>query len=110
VLVVRDCGARPPRNRLASTPWQTTLTLLPFLDPRAGARLADADLVGVQRVSPVEAQAAARALHLPEPDTAALPALADELTLWCNRRVRRYVLLTPTQVEVSFLGPPRRVD
>ncbi|WTW94605.1 hypothetical protein OG216_14940 [Streptomycetaceae bacterium NBC_01309] len=110
VLVVRDCGARPPRNRLAATPWQTTLTLLPFLDPRLAGRLADADLVGLQRVSPVEADAAARVLQLSEPDGAALPSLADELTLWCTRRTRRYVLLTPTQAEVSFLGPPRRLD
>ncbi|MDI2132464.1 hypothetical protein [Yinghuangia seranimata] len=110
VLVIRDCGARPPRNRLASTPWQTTLTLLPFLDPRLAGRLADADLVGLQRVSPIEAQAAAYALNLTKQDADALPAMTDELTLWCTSRVRRYVLLTPTQVEVSFLGPPRRMD
>lgn len=110
VLVVRDCGARPPRNRLAATPWETTLTLLPFLDPGLAGRLAEADLVGLQRVSPTEAQAAAHALNLAPQDGAALPSLADELTLWCTRRTRRYVLLGPTQVEVGFLGPPRRMD
>ncbi|WP_436787157.1 hypothetical protein [Yinghuangia sp. YIM S10712] len=110
VLVVRDCGARPPRNRLSATPWQTTLTLLPFLDPASAGRLADADLVGLQRVSPPEAEAAARELDLPVRDADALPSLADELTLWCTRRARRYVLLTPTQVESTFLGPPRRLD
>ncbi|NUU21705.1 MAG: hypothetical protein HOV68_09350 [Streptomycetaceae bacterium] len=110
VLVVRDCGARPPRNRLAATPWQTTLTLLPFLDPRLAGRLADADLVGLQRVSPVEAQGVSRALHLSDQDRDALPSLADELTLWCTRRTRRYVLLAPTGVEVALLGPPRRTD
>ncbi|UGQ09903.1 hypothetical protein LO772_23805 [Yinghuangia sp. ASG 101] len=110
VLVVRDCGARPPRNRLAATPWQTTLTLLPFLDPASAGRLADADLVGLQRISPPEAEAAARVLDLDDPDADALPSLADELTLWCTRRSRRYVLLTPTQVESAFLGPPRRLD
>lgn len=110
VLVVRDCGARPPRNRLAATPWQATLTLLPFLDPAAAGRLADADLVGLQRISPPEAETAARVLDLGRPDADALPSLADELTLWCTRRARRYVLLTPTQVETAFLGPPRRLD
>src|SRR5690606_20155958 len=29
VLIIRDCGARPPRNRVAPAAWQTTLTLLP---------------------------------------------------------------------------------
>lgn len=110
VLVIRDCGARPPRNRLAATPWQTTLTLLPFLDPQLAPRLADADLVGLQRVSPIEAQAAAQVLRLAEADAAALPSLADELTLWSAGGTRRYVLLTPTGIESGFLGPPRRLD
>lgn len=52
VLVVRDLGARPPRTRLSAAPWQTTLTLLPYLGPNATRLLNAADLVGVQRVSP----------------------------------------------------------
>lgn len=56
VLVVRDLGARPPRSRLSASPWQTTLTLLPYLGPNATRVLNAADLVGIQRVSPQEAE------------------------------------------------------
>ena len=35
VLVVRDCGMRPPRGRVVSGPWQSVLTLLPYLSPVA---------------------------------------------------------------------------
>ncbi len=35
VLVIRDCGMRPPRGRVASAPWQSVLTLLPYLSPVA---------------------------------------------------------------------------
>ncbi|WP_020553090.1 hypothetical protein [Embleya scabrispora] len=112
VLVIRDCGARPPRNRLAPAAWQTTLTLLPFLDPaQARQRIGvGAGLVGIQRVSPIEAQAAASVLSLPGEDEAALPTLADELTLWSTRKSRKYVLLTPTRAEADLLGSPRRMD
>ncbi|OPC83147.1 hypothetical protein B4N89_21365 [Embleya scabrispora] len=112
VLVVRDCGARPPRNRLAPAAWQTTLTLLPFLDPaQARQRIgAGVGLIGIQRVSPMEAQAAATVLSLPGEDEAALPTLADELTLWSTRKSRKYVMLTPTRAELDLLGPPRRMD
>ncbi len=34
VLVVRDCGMRPPRGRVVSGPWQSVLTLLPYLSCR----------------------------------------------------------------------------
>ncbi|WP_406295993.1 hypothetical protein OG948_11590 [Embleya sp. NBC_00888] len=112
VLVVRDCGARPPRDRLAPAAWQTTLTLLPFLDPApARQRIgAGTGLVGLQRISPIEARAASSVLSLSGEDEAALPTLADELTLWSAGTSRKYVLLTPTPAELDLLGPPRRMD
>lgn len=112
VLVVRDCGARPPRDRLAPTAWQTTLTLLPFLDPTlARQRIGTGTgLVGLQRVSPIEARAASSVLSLSGEDEAALPTLADELTLWSAGTSRKYVLLAPTPAELGLLGPPRRMD
>jgi len=110
VLVVRDCGARPPRSRLASSPWQTTLTLLPFVAPNADRLLSAADLVGVQRISPDEAAAVARALALPAADTQALPALPDNAALWSARGNRRYVVAQPVAAEEQLLGPARRVD
>jgi hypothetical protein len=110
VLVVRDAGARPPRSRVPKSPWQSTLTLLPYLDPRAVGLLATADLAALQRVSPQEAHLAARTLRLPLEDAQALPSLADELTLWCAKTDRRYVFTAPTNMEVNMLGNPRRTD
>jgi hypothetical protein len=110
VLVIRDAGARPPRSRTIKAAWQSTLTLLPYLDPRAAGLLGTVDMAALQRVSPQEARLAGRVLRLPTDDVNALPALADELTLWCGRQHRRYVYTAPTSVEINLLGNPRRVD
>jgi hypothetical protein len=110
VLVVRDCGARPARSRLASGPWQTTLTLLPYLGPGAERLLGAADLVGVQRVSPGEAQIIARSLLLGSTETEALPTLPDHATLWSTRSAFQYVTAQPVAGEEQLLGPARRVD
>ncbi len=110
VLVVRDCGSRPARSRLSPGPWQTMLTLLPFLGPESDRLLAGADLVGVQRVSPPEAELAGRALRLPGSAVSALPSLGDGVTLWSNRRSRAFVRGGPTAAEAQVLGQARRVD
>jgi hypothetical protein len=110
VLLIRDCGARPPRLAAPKTPWQTTLTLLPFLDPGYAGQLVGADLVALQRISPQEAQLAARVVRLGNDDVRALPELPDEVTLWCARHGRQYVSGTPTQLEAGLLGAPRRMD
>ncbi|HVT69076.1 MAG TPA: hypothetical protein VHF26_15100 [Trebonia sp.] len=110
VLLIRDCGARPPRLAQPKTPWQTTLTLLPFLDPNYAGQLVGADLVGLQRISPQEADLAARVIRLGNEDVQALPGLPDELTLWCARHGRQYVYGMPTPLEQGLLGNPRRMD
>jgi hypothetical protein len=110
VLVVRDCGARPARSRLAAGPWQTTLTLLPYLGPGAERLLGAADLVGVQRVSPGEAQIISRSLLLAPTETEALPTLPDHATLWSARSSFQYVTAQPVAGEEQLLGPARRVD
>jgi hypothetical protein len=110
VLVVRDCGARPPRSRLAGSPWQTTLTLLPYLGPGAERLLGAAHLVGVQRVSPQEAGIIGRTLGVPGIDLGALPTLGDGVTLWATRKARQFVGTTPVPTEEQLLGPARRVD
>lgn len=110
VLLIRDCGARPPRLAQPKTPWQTTLTLLPFLDPGYAGQLVGADLVALQRISPQEAQLAARVVRLSNEDMQALPGLPDELTLWCARHGRQYVYGMPTQLEAGLIGAPRRMD
>jgi hypothetical protein len=110
VLLIRDCGARPPRDAQAGSPWQTTLTLLPYLDPGHASSLINVDLLALQRISPQESRLAAGIARLDDDDIRALPELPDELTLWCARRGRRYVRCAPTGLETALLGAPRRVD
>ncbi|MCB5169965.1 hypothetical protein LG634_34835 [Streptomyces bambusae] len=110
VLVVRDCGTRPPRRRVAAAPWQCVLTLLPCLGPEDRWLPARSSVTGVQRVSPEEAGRLARLLHLPAEVAAALPTLADGVTLWCTRREQRLVATEGTEMEMGLLGVPRRVD
>ncbi|GAA1256129.1 hypothetical protein GCM10009665_53220 [Kitasatospora nipponensis] len=110
VLVVRDLGPRPPRSRLSATPWQSTLTVLPFLGPNATRVLNAADLVGVQRVAPQEAELIGRVLSFGGQDVAALPTLGEDMTLWSTRIRRQYVRMAPGNAEHQLLGPARRVD
>ncbi|MFI0981983.1 hypothetical protein ACH4SP_33870 [Streptomyces sp. NPDC021093] len=110
VLVVRDCGMRPPRGRIVSSPWQSVLTLLPYLSPVAPRLIRDSALVGVQRVSPDEAQQIGRLLGLTPEEVAALPGLGDGVTLWCAGRERHWVTTMPTPIEGTLIGPARRMD
>lgn len=110
VLVVRDCGMRPPRGRVASGPWQAVLTLLPYLSPVAPRLIRQARLVGVQRISPDESVEVGRALALPRENVESLPTLVDGFTLWCTDRDRQYVMTQPTDAEIGLLGTPRRMD
>ncbi|MGA5418396.1 hypothetical protein [Streptomyces pseudogriseolus] len=110
VLVVRDCGMRPPRGRVVSGPWQSVLTLLPYLSPVAPRLVRQARLVGVQRISPDEASELGRTMGLPRADVDTLPTLPDGVTLWCSDRDRQYVTTQPTDAEVGLLGTPRRMD
>jgi hypothetical protein len=110
VVVVRDCGMRPPRGRVVSSPWQSVLTLLPYLSPVAPRLMRMATLVGVQRVSPQEAQAIGRILGLHRTETEALPTLADGVTLWCAGGERHWVMTTATDAESGLLGVARRID
>lgn len=110
VLVVRDCGMRPPRGRVVSGPWQSVLTLLPYLSPVAPRLIRQARLVGVQRVSPDEAHQIGRFAGLSRGDVEALPTLADGVTLWCADRDRQYVMTQATDAETGLLGTARRMD
>ncbi|MFJ7773312.1 hypothetical protein ACIQ1J_34275 [Streptomyces sp. NPDC097107] len=110
VLVVRDCGMRPPRGRVVSTPWQSVLTLLPYLSPVAPRLIRQARLVGVQRISPDEAVEVGRLTGLSRSEYEALPTLADGVTMWCTDRDRQYVMTQPTDTEIGLLGTPRRMD
>ncbi|WP_411107644.1 hypothetical protein [Streptomyces sp. cmx-4-9] len=110
VLVVRDCGMRPPRGRMVAGPWQSVLTLLPYLSPTAPRLLQQSSLVGVQRVSPDEAERIGGLMNLPRPAVDSLPTLGDGVTLWCTRRDRQFVMTQGTEAETGLLGPARRID
>ncbi|MFD8142805.1 hypothetical protein [Streptomyces sp. NPDC059708] len=110
VLVVRDCGTQPPRGRVAAGPWQSVLTLLPYLSPAAPRLLRNSSLVGVQRVSPEEAERAGALLRLPRTTVDALPTLGDGVTLWCTRGDGTFVLTRGTETETGLLGAARRID
>ncbi len=110
VLVVRDCGMRPPRGRVVSGRWQSVLTLLPYLSPVAPRLVRQARLVGVQRISPDESAELGRTMGLPRTEIDALPTLPDGVTLWCADRDRQYVMTQPTDAEIGLLGTPRRMD
>jgi len=110
VLVIRDCGMRPPRGRVVSAPWQSVLTLLPYLSPVAPRLMRQARLIGVQRVSPDEAAEIGRVIGLPRAEYEPLPTLADGVTLWCTDGDRQYVVTQPTDAEIGLLGVARRMD
>lgn len=110
VVVIRDCGMRPPRGRVVSGPWQSVVTLLPYLSPVAPRLMEKSGLVGVQRVSPDEAAQIGRIMHLPRPETEALSTLADGVTLWCTARDRQFVMTQATDAETGLLGSARRMD
>ncbi|MFF2331264.1 MULTISPECIES: hypothetical protein [unclassified Streptomyces] len=110
VVVVRDCGMRPPRGRVVSGPWQSVVTLLPYLSPVATRLIAKSTLVGLQRVSPDEAAQIGRVLHLPAAETQALSTLSDGVTLWCSERDREFVMTQATDAETGLLGGARRMD
>lgn len=110
VVVIRDCGMRPPRGRVVSAPWQSVVTLLPYLSPVAPRLLEKSDLVGVQRVSPDEAAQIGRIMNLPQAETEALSTLADGVTLWCSARDRQFVMTQATDAETGLLGSARRMD
>ncbi|MFI6645548.1 hypothetical protein [Streptomyces sp. NPDC050504] len=109
-LVVRDCGMRPPRGRVPAAPWQSVLTLLPYLSPVAPRLMRAAHLVGVQRVSPDEAAGIGGILGLPRSVSDALPTLADGTTLWCADGERQWTVTGGTDVETGLLGAARRTD
>ncbi|MFH8992710.1 hypothetical protein [Streptomyces sp. NPDC017940] len=110
VLVVRDCGMRPPRGRVVSGPWQSVLTLLPYVSPVAPRLIRQARIVGLQRISPDEAAQVGRVLGLARAQVESLPTLADGVTLWCAERDRQYVVTRGTDTETGLLGTARRMD
>jgi hypothetical protein len=110
VVVVRDCGIRPPRGRVVSSPWQSVMTLLPYPGPVAPRLMRGSALVGVQRISPQEAEQTGRVLGLSRAEAEVLPTLADGVTLWCAGHERHWVATRATDAETGLLGAARRMN
>jgi hypothetical protein len=107
LLVIRDCGARPPYTPVPYGPWVAVVTLLP--DPRSAGQLGHADLAGFQRVPEAEAVLARRVLGLSEADTEALSELpVDTVLLRTRARNPRRCEITGTDWELRILGPAHR--
>ncbi|WP_338673270.1 hypothetical protein V1460_09320 [Streptomyces sp. SCSIO 30461] len=110
VVLIRDCGIRPPRGRMTSVPWQSVVTVLPFASEHAPRWLAQAHLVGIQRISPYETEVVRDTLGIPEEHLGYLPTLHDSAALWCTRKHHKFVMTEPTEAESGLLGAPRRMD
>ncbi|MFI5758862.1 hypothetical protein [Streptomyces sp. NPDC051569] len=110
VVLIRDCGVRPPRGRVSSLPWQAVVTVLPFIGEYAPRWLSQAHLVGLQRVSPQETVVVRETLGIPASDLDVLPSLSDNVALWSTRKHRKYVMTQPTDTETGLLGTARRLD
>ncbi|WP_329123713.1 hypothetical protein [Streptomyces sp. NBC_01465] len=110
VVLIRDCGVRPPRGRVSSLPWQAVVTVLPFIGEYGPRWLSQAQLVGIQRISPQETVLVRETLGIPASDLEVLPTLSDNVALWSTRKHRKYVMTTPTDAETGLLGTARRLD
>jgi hypothetical protein len=110
LLVVHDGGPTPQELFPPRSPWQTTVYVLPYLHPQAGATANAADLVLMQRLPVGQAQLAARIWRLPPPMVNQLTALQDDQVIALGRNLWRPLRLITTQREQQILGPVRRGD
>lgn len=110
LLVVHDGGPTPQELFPPRSPWQTTVYVLPYLHPQAGATANAADLVLLQRLPVGQAQLAARVWRLPPPMVQQLTTLADDQVVALGRNLWKPFRLVTTKREQEILGPVRRGD
>ncbi|MGW5053259.1 hypothetical protein [Actinokineospora sp. NPDC004072] len=110
LLVVHDGGPTPQELFPPRSPWQTTVYVLPYMHPQAGATANTADLVLMQRLPVGQAQLAARIWRLPPPMVQELSSLADDQVVALGRNMWERMRLVTTQKEQQILGPVRRGD
>lgn len=110
LLVVHDGGAVPQELFPPRSPWHTTLYVLPYLHPQAGATAINADLVLLQRVPAAQAQLAADLWQLPEQFATQLSALPDEGVVALGPNLWLPLRLVTTPAEREILGPVRHGD
>ena len=106
MVLIRDCGVRPPRGRVTSVPWQAVVTVLPFVSEHAPRWLSQAHLVGVQRISPVEIEVLRDTLGIPGEHLQHLQTLHDGATLWCTRKHHKFVMTEPARPRQAYSARP----
>jgi hypothetical protein len=110
LLVVTDGGPTPQDLFPPRSPWQTTIYVLPYLHPQAGAMANTADLVLMQRLPVGQAELAARIWRLPPQMMRQLTTLKDDQVVALGRNLWRPLRLVTTATEQQLLGPVRRGD
>lgn len=110
LLVVHDGGSVPQELFAPRSPWQSTLYVLPYLHPQAGATATAADLVLLQRLPVGQAQLASRIWQLSPPQVHQLTALGDDGVIALGPDLWLPMRLVTTQREQQILGPVRRGD
>ena len=110
LLVVNDGGPTPQELFPPRSAWQTTVYVLPYLHPQAGATANAADLVLLQRLPVGQAQLAARIWRLPPPMVQELTTLKDDQAIALGNNLWLRLRLVTTQREQDILGPVRRGD
>jgi hypothetical protein len=110
LLVIHDGGPTPQELFPPRAAWQTTVYVLPYMHPQAGATANAADLVILQRLPVGQAQLAARVWRLPPPMMHELTTLADDQAIALGRSMWQRLNLFTTTKEQQILGPVRRGD
>lgn len=110
LLVVHDGGPTPQELFPPRSAWQTTVYVLPYMHPQAGATANAADLVLLQRLPVGQAQLAARIWRLPPPMMHELTQLPDDHVVALGNSLWKRLRLITTQKEQAILGPVRRGD
>ncbi|MBO0871537.1 MAG: hypothetical protein J2P15_23545, partial [Micromonosporaceae bacterium] len=107
-LVIYDLGTSAPPAPVPLGPWQTQLTVLRELTADGTSAVQEGNLVMLQRLYPVEAQVAASVLRLTPQTASLLQMLEPDMVALLGGGADRYVWLSPTRVERTHAGAPRR--
>ena len=104
VLVVRDCGMRPPRGRVDLGAMAVGAHPAAVSQPGRSPADAAGAAHGRPTVSPDEAAELGRVMALSPTDVESLPMLPDGMTLWYADRDHQYVMTQPTDAESGTAG------
>lgn len=108
-LIVDDVGVGGATRRELG-PWQTGVTLRPYLAEQAVGTLHAFDMVVLQRTSPESVPIIRQAFGIPADSAQWLPRMPDDTVALVERGQVRFVGLAVTQVEQMAFGKPTRQD